>query len=231
MKTRLLIIFGVLIIAITCTFVLNYYVDEEIKAQKFSAEQIDRIFKRCDYQKMMDDRNWIGLDGNKITDHQPLMIWNNSTHHLDNNSCAYQTIEKYESDSILRDALDRCWTGNGKFVDDNFTLWHNDTHYIDKDTCLITEATHSGISLDRDVYSHPFGFSEDAEDYKIDPIYIENPNTGGLVLDVDSMQQVLKILDWCHRDSLGLGVLDIGLSFNNETHYIDNNICEWQEIK
>ena len=85
--------------------------------------------------------------------------------------------------------------------------------------------------IDKDVHSHPFDTRTDQKQYHVDPIYIENPNTGGLVLDVDSMQQVLKILDWCHRDSLGHGVLDIGLSFNNETHYIDNNICEWQKIK
>ena len=91
MKTRLLIIIGVvLIIAITCTFILNYYIDEEIKAKKFRDEQIDGIFKRCDYQKMMNERNWIDFDGNKITDHQPLYIWNNSTHHLDNIICKWQ---------------------------------------------------------------------------------------------------------------------------------------------
>jgi hypothetical protein len=91
MKTRLLIIIGVVLItAIACTFILNYYIDEEIKAKKFSDEQIDSIFKRCDYQKMMDDRNWIGFDGNKITDHQPMMIWDNSTHHLDNITCEWQ---------------------------------------------------------------------------------------------------------------------------------------------
>ena len=91
MKTRFLIIIGVVLItAIACTFILNYYIDEEIKAKKFSDEQIDSIFKRCDYQKMMDDRNWIGFDGNKITDHQPLYFWNNSTHHLDNITCEWQ---------------------------------------------------------------------------------------------------------------------------------------------
>lgn len=138
MNTRFLIIVGVvLIIAIAGTFILNYYVDEEIKAQKFSDEQIDRIFKRCDYQKMMDDREWIGIDGNKITDHQPLMMWINSTHHLDNNTCIWQTIEKYESNARLRDALDRCWTGNSKFIDEGFTLWNNETHYIDTDTCKL----------------------------------------------------------------------------------------------
>ena len=141
MKARLLIIIGAVLI-IASTFVLNYYIDEKIKAQKFSDEQIDIIFKRCDYQKMMNDRNWIGLDGNKITDHQPLYVWNNSTHHLDNNTCKWQTIKKYESDANLKDALARCWTGNSEFLDDDFVLWNNETHYIDTDTCLIAEATH-----------------------------------------------------------------------------------------
>ena len=95
MKTRLLIvIIVVLIITITSTFILNYYVDEEIKTQKFNDEQIDSIFKRCDYQKMMNDRNWIGFDGNKITDHQPMMMWENSTHYIDNNICKWKEIEK-----------------------------------------------------------------------------------------------------------------------------------------
>ena len=52
MKSRLLIIIGiVLIVAITSAFILNYYIDEEIKVQKLSDEQIDIIFKRCDYQE------------------------------------------------------------------------------------------------------------------------------------------------------------------------------------
>ena len=141
MKSRILTIIGpVLIIAITSTLILNYYTDEKIKSQKFRDEQVDRIFKRCDYQKMMDGRGWIGLDGNEILDHQPLYFWNNSTHHLDNNTCKWQTIGQYESDAKLRDALARCWIGNSEFLDDDFVLWNNATHHINVDTCLITEA-------------------------------------------------------------------------------------------
>ena len=95
MKSKLLIVIVVvLIITITSTFILNYYAYEEIKTQKFNDEQIDSIFKRCDYQKMMNDRNWIGFDGNKITDHQPMMVWENSTHYIDNNICKWKEIEK-----------------------------------------------------------------------------------------------------------------------------------------
>ena len=137
----------VLTIIITSAFVLNYHIDEEIKSQKFRDEQIDRIFKRCDYQKMMDDRNWIDSDGNKGLDHQPLYFWNNSTHHIDNNTCKWQTIEQYESDTELRDALARCWIGNSEFIDDDFILWSNETHYVDNNTCeleLISGKTVTG---------------------------------------------------------------------------------------
>jgi len=246
MKTRLLIIIGsVLIITIASTFILNYYTDEEIKSQKFRDEQIDRIFKRCDYQKRMNERNGIGLDGNKL-DHQPLYFWNNSTHHLDNNTCKWQTIEQYESDAKLRDALARCWIGNSKFLDEDFTLWSNETHYIDTDTCLITETNSESIT-DSLKIPNAERDSKLAAGYKLypsvgwvhpddlgnqEPRYMDNPNNPGeLILDLDAMLQYQKVVDWCHRESLGLGVLDIGLSFNNETHYIDNNNCKWQKIE
>ena len=85
----------------------------------------------------MDERNWIGLDGNKITDTQPLYFWFNSTHRIDNGLCKWQTIEKYESDANLRNALARCWTGNSEFLDDDFVLWNNDTHYINTESCKL----------------------------------------------------------------------------------------------
>lgn len=51
--------------------------------------EIDLIFERCDYQKIMDDRNWIGFDGNKIRDHQPSYAWGNSTHYINNLICEW----------------------------------------------------------------------------------------------------------------------------------------------
>ena len=68
----------------------NPFIDSENISDVYTDEQIDRIFKRCDYQKKMDERNWIGLDGNKIRDHQPQYVWENSTHYLDNNACEWQ---------------------------------------------------------------------------------------------------------------------------------------------
>ena len=68
--------------------------------------------------------------------------------------------------------------------------------------------------IDKDVHSHPFGTTTEKKQYDVAPIYIENPNNPGeLVLDLDSMQQVLAILDWCHQESLELGVHDMSSVF------------------
>ena len=190
MKTKLLIIIiGIISLVVTSAFILNYYIDEEIKTKKFDKEQIDRIFERCDYQKMMDDRNWMGLDGNKIADHQPLYVWNNSTHRLDNNICDWITIEKYEYDANLRNALDRCWIGNSQFLDEGFVLWNNQTHYIDTDTCLITEAMNKkNVSLS-DLEKL---LIQNDIDYLSDKLVVTSgPTTGGdpgcgAAIDVDS---------------------------------------------
>ncbi len=43
--------------------------------------------------------------------------------------------------------------------------------------------------------------------------------------------ELQKIYVYCFNDSMGLGVINIGLSYTNGTHYIDNNTCEWQKKK
>ncbi len=43
--------------------------------------------------------------------------------------------------------------------------------------------------------------------------------------------QLQKILDYCYRESMGFGVLDILFELTNGTHYINNNICEWKSIE
>ena len=52
-ETVILTIIAVVINMVTYAFILNYCVVAE-KAQKHRDEQIDIIFKRCNYQKMMD---------------------------------------------------------------------------------------------------------------------------------------------------------------------------------
>jgi len=104
--------------------------------------------------------------------------------------------------------------------------------------------TNRTVSSDDPVYSVPFGSSKTG--YHVDPIYIENPNNPEeLILDIDAMKQVQKILEKCdHVDKLNSGeipaqnpdgsynVVNSDLrSYENGTHYIDNNACEWRKIK
>ena len=42
--------------------------------------------------------------------------------------------------------------------------------------------------------------------------------------------QVQEILDYCHQKESGLDMNLPRFSYNNSTHYIDNNICQWQKI-
>ncbi len=62
------------------------------------------------------------------------------------------------------------------------------------------------------------------------PLYRVNPdNPGELILDVDAMQQVQEILDYCGPPKYqGFAY---GLEYSNGTHVIDNNSCEWRKIK
>ena len=95
---------------------------------------------------------------------------------------------KYPSIDVLKLIAGReaQFIDSAQFTDEDFARWFNATHFIDTEECLMTKATHSGVSIDRTVYSHPFGASE--KDYKIDPIYIENPdNPEELILDIDAM--------------------------------------------
>lgn len=79
------------------------------------------------------------------------------------------------------------------------------------------------------VYSQPFGYSDDAKKYDIDPIYVENPNTGEMVLDIDSMQQVLEIFKSCVNDSSQERMAN-PQRYTNDTHVILNLDCKWRPI-
>ncbi len=63
------------------------------------------------------------------------------------------------------------------------------------------------------------------------PIYMEDPNNPGeLILDLDAMMQVQKISDYCNRTSSGLQVDQRYLQYENETHIITNDACEWRKM-
>ena len=98
-------------------------------------EQLRRVFASC----ACHERVKANPETNMLCT-QPLIVWENSTHYIDNNICKFMTHEEYEHYTNLKNALKKCWVGNSEYLDDYFVLWSNETHFIDTDTCLITEA-------------------------------------------------------------------------------------------
>ena len=127
-------------------------------------------------------RDWIqfqfsfcGADG---FDSKGNLNKSNFTHTWDENYCKWQTMEKFESDADLANILDRCAHGNMKFAEDGHSLWSNQTHKITAESCEIKKRINSGITLDRTVYTSPFGYPRDTTgnydhcfSYKTDPEY------------------------------------------------------------
>ena len=104
--------------------------------------------------------------------------------------------------------------------------------------------TSQHFSNERNIFSLPFGMtSEEFENQTIiDPIYIENPNNPGeLILDIDSMIQVKRIFDKCDHaqklrsseipaqnpDGRYNAITGEPRFYQNRTHYVDSNNCEW----
>jgi len=122
-----------------------------------------------------------------------------------------------------------------------------DNEIYHRDICMTLEAKEKSESIrvnENNVYSLPFGMTQEQLENEIfvEPIYVNNPNNPEeLILDIDSMIQVQKILDKCdYIQKLESGEIPARNSdgsyniirgdlpfFNNGTHYIDSNDCEW----
>jgi len=170
----------------------------------------------------------------------------------DLDKCIDIAISIRESDYITTsDNLKNNFTG--RYFDDNVpncysdkidpvhgVIVANETHTFNHETC----EWNRNVSLRAPVYSIPFGTTQEDFENQIpmDPIYIENPNNPGeLILNLDAILQVQRILKYCEFDrKLASGEIPernadgsfnisdaIGLLYQNGTHYIDNNTCEW----
>ena len=107
------------------------------KPYKPSLEQLASVLRSCEQQRIAEATNYTMPDGRKYAIADVGFTYSNDTHIINNNICEWQTIEKYESDSALKNILDRCLQGNIGFTDEDFTRWNNETHYIDTDICLM----------------------------------------------------------------------------------------------
>ena len=81
MKTRLLIIIGiVLIISIICIVILNHYISVQREFElNNTPEQLKEIIDNCNCQ----------ADPERTCEHT-FIDWQNSTHYIDNNICKWQ---------------------------------------------------------------------------------------------------------------------------------------------
>ena len=212
MKTRLLIIIGIAVTLATVFYVLGPS-QGDIAEYFLNDEQFEDIILSNDNEDRYSAHDESFADESKVTGNMVQEICS-----ITGGECPPNYFANVLDDGSKMVAVTN-WDADTKIEKSFVFVIKNNTLSYDVNV------------IDKDVRPHQFGTTTEKKQYHVDPIYTENPNNPGeLVLDLDSMQKVLEILDWCHRESLGLGVLDIGLSFNNETHYIDNNTCEWKSI-
>ena len=115
MKTRLLVIIG--IIAILGTILIIYdQGTEEIQSQP------DQLTKVLDYCKQK---------GTGVAMHQPGLSYSNGTHYIDNNTCEWKLLENYPDSDIL------CIPG--QYVENNEHRIRNGTHIYNNEACMWEE--------------------------------------------------------------------------------------------
>jgi len=254
MKTNFLIIIGVvLIITITSAFILNYYIPERNYESKNTPDQLKAVLVSCACESKINaypepdelcigpakawqnlthhidsntcklqtiekhesdiqirdalGRCWIG--NNKFLD-DDFIPWSNETHYIDVDTCL---ITETSSESKVTDSLKIQNTERDAKLAAGYKLY-------------------PGVGL-----VNPYEQKNSTE-----PIYIDNTNNAGeLILDIDTMIQVQKILEKCDyiqklesgeipwRNPDGsFNVIHGDLPFfNNGTHYIDSNYCNW----
>lgn len=162
---------------------------------------------------------------------------------MPNLSKVYGSCEMTQA-GVLQFAIGYQWTNGLLYIDNVECIWKlfgmiPIASLLSEEKETITENAD-----EQTVYSLPFGINrQDIESQlKVDPQYIKNPdNSTELVLDTDAMIQVQKIFDKCnYKQKLESGeipsrnpdgsfnVITGSLPlFNNGTHYIDSNVCEW----
>ena len=126
MKTRLLILIPIVIISIAVGMVT--YLDYSklttpingIPLINNNPELVKRILDLC---------NSTGVKLSKG------LVSSNGTHTIDNNTCEWQTIEKYESDRELNFILSIC-EHTIRSIEDEPASWSNATYYINTDECV-----------------------------------------------------------------------------------------------
>ena len=162
---------------------------------------------------------------------------------LPNLSKVYSSCEMTQA-GTLQFAIGYTWTNGLLYIDNVECTWKlfgmiPIASLLSEEEEVITENADN-----QTVYSLPFGINrQDIESQlNVDPQYIKSyDNSTQMVLNLDAMIQVKKILDKCdYKQNLESGkilsrnpdgsfnVITGSLPlFNNGTHYIDSNMCNW----
>lgn len=155
---------------------------------------------------------------------------------MPNLSKVYDSCEMTQ-DGILQFAIGYQWTNGLLYIDNAECTWK--LFGVIPIASLLSEEKEEVITEktdDQTVYSLPFGIDrQDIESQlNVHPQYIKSPdNSTQLVLDIDAMIQVQKIFDKCdYTQKLESGEASSPMTlslrfFNNGTHYIDSNVCDW----
>lgn len=150
---------------------------------------------------------------------------------------------KMTQDGVLQFAIGYQWTNGLLYIDNAECTWKL-FGIMPIASLLSEEEAHTKNTSEQTVYSHPFGINQqDTElQLRVDPQYVKNSdNSDELILDIDAMIQVQKIFDKCdYKQKLESGeipsrnpdgsfnVITGSLPFfNNGTHYVDSNVCDW----
>ncbi len=100
-------------------------------------EQLERVLQSCEYARNARANNYTSPDGTPYSIAGIGYQWNNSTHHIDNGTCQFMTLEEYYSEIFIGTILEYCNSSSKAGWDNPYNLWFaNQTHYLDSDICL-----------------------------------------------------------------------------------------------
>ncbi len=121
---------------------------------------------------------------------------------LQNNESSKSSLEQ------LQKILDYCDDDSDKYVANTRITYSNNTHYIDNFGCKWNMMKTQENDLAIDLTVHP-GFDKN---------------------NLFKHKQLQDVLDHCERQELGLDVYLSYLQYENKTHIITNDTCEWREM-
>lgn len=217
------------------TFVTIDYVDELTIGQFSNASNhLHDVLGYCAEKKIGNDVNLI------------MLHYYNDTHSIDSNSCKWAIVEKgYANVPIfeinrneLQQVLDWCNDPSG--VKYGFYNYSNETHSINTSICKwkehVTYPTGGGLCVpyvekwigEEDWSNKTHYFDTNSCVWKVDPEF-DSLNSKGcpqFCPKEDGNQfELQKILDYCSN-----GGEDEFLQYENKTHIITSDNCEWRKM-